>query len=255
MMKKVFLGCLIITFCLYLENVNAASLCEYSEQVELSNVASTIQTGYDIQRVIIDMEGNVVTGVSEDEVTDDSMYMFSTRSNVYVNNLTEKVYIHITSDKGLDRTYHYSDTMNGNISFDGGNFDEIVNYKVEVLSDNINCSNDLIRTIDFVTPMENQFFYLNMCSQIPDFEYCKQYVTAPFMSSDNEIRKNIEAAYLKYVNGLKEEEEEKSKGFFEKIGDFIEKNKTIVYSIVGVIVVGGALATVVIIKKRRSRLL
>lgn len=218
-------------------------------------MASTIQTGYNVQQVVSDLEGNIVSGVSEEEVTEYSGYLFLTRLSVYINNLTEDVYVRVSSDNGFNETYHYGDTVNGNISFDGGDLSSIINYKVEVLSDKANCSGEVVRTIDFVTPMENDYSHYGDCQAIPDFEYCKQYITVPFLASDNEISQSIDNAYHKYLNSQQEEEEEKNKGFFEKVGDFIEKNKTIIFSIVGVIIVSGVLATIVIVKKRRSRLL
>jgi len=255
MMKKIVLGCLISTFLFSFQRVNAASTCEYSEQVELSNIVSTIQAGYDISDVVMDMNGNVASGVNVEDVTEYSDYFLLKRLNVHVNNMTDDVYIKVTSDHGFDRTYHFSDVIDGNISFDGGDLSEIINYKAEIFSNKANCKDELIRSIDFVTPMKNSYAFYGECEAIPNFEYCQPYITVPFLVSDSNIAQSISNAYIKHLDNMKEEEEEKNKGFFEKIGDFLVKNKIAIYSILGVMVVAGVLVTIIIIKKRRGRVL
>lgn len=255
MLKKVILSCFTLMFCFTIQNVKAASTCSYEEQVELNNLASTVKTGYEIKRVVTDMDGNILSNIKEEEVTEDSAYVLSTRLQVYVTNITNDIYIKITSDKGLDKTYKFSDTNNGEVNFDGGDLTEIVNYQVTVYSNKEHCSDELYRTIDFVTPMKNPYSSFTDCEAIPNYEYCQQYITTPFLATEYEIQSSIDKEYQKTIQQKKEEEVQKEKSFFEKLQDFYNKNKIILYSILGVVVIAGVLTTIVILKKRRSRIL
>lgn len=237
-----------------MKNVNAASTCDYKDQVELSNVASTVQTGYEIKKVVMDENENVLDADPDSVLFGSDFFIVSTL-NAYVNNLTSNIYVKITNDEGFEQTYHYADTNNGNISFIRKDLSKTANYKVEVFSDKVECNGELLRTIEFVTPMKNEYAFYTDCEAIPNFEYCRQYITTPFLASDTEITSRITEEYQKYMDSLKKEEEEKNKTFFEKVGDFFKKNQIIIYSILGIVVVVGALTTVVIIKKRRSRVL
>lgn len=255
MVKKIISWCVVLTFFLFMTKVSAASTCDYSMQVELSNVASTIRANYAIEQKVMDMQGNVKEGVSIDEVTEDSDYFLLSRVMVHLYNLTDDVYVTMTSDKGFNKTYYYSDTQNGEVSFDGGDLTEIVNYRIVIYSNKEECLGEEIRTIEFVTPMKNSYAFRTDCEAIPNFEYCQAYITAPFMASDSDITGSIDKAYQKYMNEQKEEEEWKNKTFFEKLEEIFQKNKVIIYLIFGVVIVIGALTTVVMIKKRRSRVL
>lgn len=254
MIKRMISGCLVFAFCFFVRNVNAASTCDYKDQVELSNVASTIKTGYEIKKVVMDENENILDADPDSVLFGSDFFIVSTLHG-YVHNLTQDVYVKITNDEGFEKIYHYSDTDHGNISFVRKDLSKIARYKVEVFSDKVECRDELLRTIDFVTPMKNEYAFFTDCEAIPDFEYCKQYISTPFLASDSEITSQISKAYQKYVDGLKEEEEEKNKSFFEKVGDFFRRNQVIIYSVLGIIIVVGALTTVVIIKKRRSRVL
>lgn len=254
-MKKIISRCLLLTFLCFIPSVRAASTCDYSEQVELSGIASTVKADYAVTQKVMDMQGNVAEGVSEDDVTEDSNYFLLSRITVHLSNLTEDVYVTITNDKDMNRTFYYSDTNNGEVSFDGGDLSEVINYKITIYSNKDQCKGESLRTIDFVTPMKNSYAFYGDCEVIPNFEYCQAYITAPFMASDMEITQSISNAYQKYLNQREKEEEEQNKNFFEKLEDFYQKNKVVIYSILGVVIVIGALTTVVIVRKRRSRIL
>lgn len=256
MKKKILSVCLSLTLLLSFQSVHAASTCNYQEQVELSNIASTIKSNYEIQRVIRNNQDEIVSDVDiETAMEQNSDYYIDYVLNVHVLNLTEDVYVNISSSVGMNQTYYYQDTSNGEISFDGGKLNEIITYKITVFSNKLTCPGESLRTIEFVTPMRNIRAYSNDCSSIPDFEYCKEYITAPFLASDIEIEQSIASAYERYQKNLQTEEEEKNKSFFEKLEDFLKENKMIIGSVIGIVIILGALTIIVVINKRRSRVL
>ncbi len=250
------MGCLILSFFFGIKLTNAVSTCGYDEQVELSNVASTIQANYEVKSVVLNGDMEVVDGIPLEEARkEDSEYFEGKLMSVYITNITDKVYIQITNDKGMNKTYQYSDTNNGTIIFDGGDMNQIINYNITVLSNHRNCYGEVLRKISLTTPMVNYRAYSYLCQPIPNFEYCREYITAPFMASDTEIENVLATEYEKARNKQLEEENEKNKSFWDKIGDFVSDNQTIIIAVVVVIVIIGALLTIVIIKKRRSRVL
>lgn len=253
MVKKIISRCLIFMACFNVLQVSAASTCDYSTQVELSNIASTVKADYEIKQVVIDINGNIREDKTIDDTAVDEELAISKVLKVHINNITNDIYVKVISDR-IDRTYHFSETTNGEIVFDGGDLTSIVNYKVEVYSNKDACKDDLLRTINFVTPKENLYAGYSGCQAIPNFGYCQEYITTDFRVSDEEIQNQISSEYAKYLENEKKEEE-KNATFLEKLENFFEKNKIVILSIITIVVVAGAFAIVVILKKRRSRIL
>ena len=247
--------CFTLLLCLSLRSVNA-STCDYSEQVELSNIASTVQAKYEIKEVAIDNAGNIRNDISKEEIADEnSEYLPMDIVEVNILNITQDIYVNVTNDQGFDKTYYYEDTNNGQIIINGGDLTQILRYKITIFSNKEKCLGESIRTVDVVTPMINPIAMDLMCMSIPDFTYCQEYITSSFLVSDDEIYNSVAKAYDEYLKKQQKTEEENNKNFIEKIGEFIKKNKTIIIIVtIGVIVIG-AIVTFVIIRYRRNRLL
>lgn len=222
-------------------------------------MASTVQAKTSIEKKIMNVNGTVEENMDISEIGDDNdadnPYYLAMRAKVLISNITDDIYIRVVGDNGINRTYYYSDTENGNISFDSGDTSSVIKYTITIYSNRVECPSEELRTINLVVPMQNPYSLYSTCASIPDYAYCQEFIEAPFLASESEIANSISQEYQKYVNNLKEEEEEKNKTFFEKIGDFFKKYQVIIYSIIGIVIVVGALTTVVIIKRRRSRVL
>jgi len=260
MMKKVVSGCIVFMLLFCLENVTAASTCDYSEQVELNNAASAIQVNYEVHKTLMDPDGNVVSEeeaqkyLSESLIGDDT-YAYFTNMQIHVLNMSENIYLSIKGDNGFEKTYYYVDTDQGTLSIDGGDLSKIINYEINIYSNSDRCRGDFLRKTTLVTPMINEYHNTTGCFYLPNYEYCQEYITSPFYATDIEIVSKIDDEYTKYLDSLQQEEEEKNKSFWEKLGDFFQEHKTIILSIVVVVIIGGALTTIVIVKNRRSRIL
>jgi len=100
MIKRMISGCLVFAFCFFVRNVNAASTCDYKDQVELSNVASTIKTGYEIKKVVMDENENILDADPDSVLFGSDFFIVSTLHG-YVHNLTQDVYVKITNDEGF----------------------------------------------------------------------------------------------------------------------------------------------------------
>lgn len=258
MMKKIVSGCLLFVALVSIQNVNAASTCDYSEQVELNNIASTVKGYYTIEKKVMNVNGNVEEGIdpNDSRIEDvDSAYYVQTVANVSINNLTSDIYMVVTNNKGFSNTYHYDNTLNGEVSIFAGELNEVVTYTVTIYSNRSNCPDEELRKMEIVVPMRNEYALSSMCARIPDYEYCKEYIVAPFLADSSTITNSISKEYEKYSKDLQEQEEKQNQSFFEKIEEFIKENKIIIYSVLGIIIIAGVIVTIVILKKKRSRVL
>lgn len=255
MMKKIIFSCLTFLFCFTFQDVFAASTCDYSEQVELNSIASTINTKYSIERKLVNNDGTVEENLNVDDVTVDmdSPYSIEEIATFSIYNLTNDVYVTISSNRDFYKTYHYEDTNNGEITILAGDVSEIQHYRIEVFSNKAACLGESLRVIEEVIPMKNDYSAYEICGAIPSYTYCQEYIKAPFLASDSEIMEGIRKEYEKQQQ--EKEEENENTSFIEKVKDFIEKNKIAIYSIIGIIIVFGVVITIVILKKKRSRIL
>ncbi len=255
MRKRIISGCLTILAFFGFVLVTSASTCEYSEQVELSRIAASIEANYEIKEITVDENGNIVDPTPEELDANPEGYMAYQELRVYALNITDKVYLEIRGDDGYNQTIHYRDTNNGVMEFDGGDFSKVIHYTITVLSDSNNCPGDKLRTISVTTPMRNTFANQGGCVYIPSYQYCQEYITAPFLASNEEILNRINTESENYRNSIQQQKYERDKTFWEKTTDFLKKNATIIITVVVVLVAIGALVAIVIIRKQRSRLI
>lgn len=257
MKKKLILATGVLVFLLPFSVVKAAT-CDYSEQVELNNIAGTVKANYEIKDIVTDYDGNPVSGIDPKDVTADSENLTVIKA-IYLNilNVTDDIYFRIKSDQDLDKTYYFNDLENGSLILNSGMLEKIINYQIIIYSNRANCSGTELRKIDIVTPKENPYSKMSMCQDLKSLDYCKEYITAPFYQSDSEIQNTIQNKFTeqKQKEQIKKDEEEKKIGFWEKIKDFIVTNKIYFFLAIGIIAIIGVVAIVIVIKKRRSRVL
>lgn len=249
-MKKVISGCLTFIFCMsFLQNINAASTCDYSEQVELQNIAANVKYSYEA--------GSRETDefVDIDSIGDpNGAYLVERFVEITLLNITEQIYVTVQTSPSDVKTYRYSDTDNGILHIKKENLDSIVEYKILVYSNHSHCQGDLLRTINLVTPKYNDYSEYGYCDELPNLFYCQEFITTEITTNPIDVQKEI---YRQYQLVQKQEEEQKNEelSFWTKIGNFIKEHAVIIGIIVGVLVIIGVAATVIAIRKRRSRVL
>jgi hypothetical protein len=167
----------------------------------------------------------------------------------------------VTSNMYVNVEYSGRNVSNGHMRFDYRDIGpdksitinqlavkDMVTYTVSVYSDYNNCYGDLIRTIRLTVPMFNTYSQSSACNGIPDYYLCKEYVTfdidsSTFYTNIDSYRKNLEA-YEGEDPDIKDNNTPVS-----KTATAISRYK---YLIVGIIVVIGVLATIYIIKRKKS---
>lgn len=250
---------LVLAFFMSLKVANAASTCDYSEQVNLSSAASVVQANYEIVTDIVYVSTGLPApdDVTEEDVSFDSDYALSQKINVFLLNLSDDVYVEVKNNLGFNETYTYANTDSGKIMFFSGDLSDILTFTFTIYSNSSNCKGESLRTLSLTTPKYNTFSDYNACDLIPDFSYCQEFITTPFYATEQEISGYIFDEFYKKQEELKQEkqETESKKSFFDKVKDFLNQYRYWFIGIFVIIVFVGVATTVIILKKRRSRII
>lgn len=250
-MKKVISGCLTFLFCMsFVQNVMAASTCDYSEQVELQNVAANVKATYEANVRQTDEFADI------DSINDpNGAYIVENYVDITVLNITEQIYVTVQKGNSTEvKTYHYGDTSNGTLRFSKDNLDEIVEYKILIYSDHDHCRGDLLRTISLLTPKYNEYSEYGFCDALSNLFYCQQFITTEITTDAVEIEKEMLRQYQLFQK-QEEEQQHEELGFWKKVMNFLQDHVLIIGIVLTVIIIVGVSATVIVVKKRRSRVL
>ena len=236
--KKLLIG-LLILFLFTIVKVDALS-CDYEERAKLNNEVKNIKVNYEVKEKELPKGVNV-----PDEYIGTDYVVKEEYFQINILNLTENEVVKVTNDKNKNViTIKYSDTTDGNYSFDWDDLSAITKLSFEVLTSNkTGCSDESIKTLTLQLPRYNSYSQSNVCETMPDYYLCQKYVTYDYVdysSFSNSIAKE---------QTKRDEEKQKSNS---GIWDFFKNNKNVIIigGIVVVVLVGG---TIVYIKIRRGR--
>ena len=230
--KKKWL-CLLLMLCFGITRVSAA--CDNDKLVELSRQANNIKANYEIIEEEYELEDYDV----EELEVGTGIYL-ANYVHLNVHNITKDIYVKISDDSGeYEEEIHYSDTEDGTYSLRIDEGSIIRHFSINVYSENP-CTVDLLRKIEVITPMKNEYHYLPACEGSEAF-YCQEWVNVEVTLSSAEIME-------KEIKRFKEHEE------VQEEPDFWEKNKNILITgtiiVFGVAIVGVGFA---MIKRKRSK--
>lgn len=244
-MKKSLMGVILASVILFgPNNVLASSSCSYSEQAELNNISANVKATYEIEEI------KTETLPDPDDI-DDVIEIYEKKVKVNILNVTDEIYIKVTNNQNDETLMFYSrDARNGIISFYQNQVDTIVNYTIEVYANKYKCAGELYKKLTLTTPMYNDYSELEACSNNPDFYYCQEYITTSQISYSEFFEK-----VQKYEKKEEEKKQEQENSFWENLKEFYRDNKIVINVIGTIVVIGGVTATVILVKKRRSRVL
>lgn len=233
--------------------VKAASSCSYSEQAELNEIVSHVNANYEV--VEVSMGEYYDVDHFGDEGYETVKEHFVKGFNIHILNITEDIYVKVSNNVNAEvKTYHYKDTQDGIATFQTLDNERLVTYTIEVYSNKYSCAGEMYRKFTLTTPLYNNYAERPQCEGNEEFYYCQEFINSENITFNEFIDKFSEF----YAQKQEEEEkrlEEENKSFLDKMKDFYNHNKIVIYSIGGVIVVMGVATAVVLIKKRRSRVL
>jgi len=157
----------IITFLflmfIYTIQVEAASLCTYSESNELNSKAANVKVFYEIVKEEVESE----------------MFYLKKYFKITIANVTKDFYVEVENDNN-NELYRYThlNATDGIITFNWENLDDITNFTFKVYSsDNTSCPDERYKTLYLTTPRFNDFYNRMVCLENPDFYMCQEFVT------------------------------------------------------------------------------
>ncbi len=243
MKKKLKLLAIIPTFLLF-TSVASASKCEYSELSQINKEAAGVKVTYEeVNELINDPTSE---GGSDLEYEYD---MYDTYFKVTISNLTNDLYVKvINSADNSTKEFSGADAKDGIVSFNWKDLNTIANLTIKVYTNsNTSCPDEEVLVNYLTLPMRNEYYTWVGCTNNPDASICKKYVTSEV--TYEAYQKLATKQTKKTAEEIKEENEGNS------VSRFIKKNKKGFIIGGSIIIVMGVVATVVVIRKRRSRLI
>ena len=245
-MKKVLF---ILSFILGGFYINTyADACKGSELTKLQSIASNIKVNYEVKNEKQSVAYDPETMEREPDV---DIEFEVEKLAITVYNITNDIYIVQKDDKtNEEKKIYYSDTNNGNYTFETNNITEYVNYSFEIYSNLNTCDTTLIKTINFKKPKLNPNSVYQICVENPDVPACQKYITADIGVKESELTEYVN----NYINGNNGTvTTTKSSSNNNSDNNFLKDNLVYII-IVGGVIVGGSIVAYVVINKKRSAL-
>lgn len=241
------------------------SKCDSKEIQELYNLANKIKFTYDYELVEIGTGINVMTGEREPI----KGYVF----NIELNNLTDDVYFTIKNDNAWTEkeivTIKPDQYKKGKYTYQTEYTDDMVTYTMQVYSNKGDCIGEMFRKFTFETPIYNRIAKMDICTEFPEFEYCKLFINKDVPSMDQFYealykyidKEDIDISESKYLQAVPEKDQngniipttkKPSKPTDDKKDKDNKSNIGLYVGIIGGIIAVGAIVTVVIIKRKRN---
>lgn len=211
--------------------------CTAKQLSELRQLASNIKVTYIPKTEVVK---------SDYEDVEVGATSYTTRYlDIKIYNMSPGLYIQASNDVGYEQTVSYDEiASDGTITFRQESLDQKINYVFTVNSSLYGCETNVLRRIKLTLPLYNAYSQLDICTEIPDYYLCQEYVTQKVNGSTFYDKVDAYKAKLELQG---EEIEENNTNVVNKVFAGASKFK---YLIVGVIVVLGVVITVFIIKKK-----
>ena len=161
--------------------------CDNNTRLEINTAASKVTMDYNLETVVVDMDGNVHKEINPNdiEVSEASEFAYHDQLTLRIFNVTDKIYVVLRSEEeNLNQEYHFNDLENGSLTYEIPDNLSIRHFKLTIYSDVSECINEELRVIDVTTPMYNKFADLEICEN-NNANYCKKYVTTEVDITDD----------------------------------------------------------------------
>ncbi len=234
-MKKILL--ILTTIFFFNISLVFAETCSLSEKNELSAYASNVKAGYTV----------------ESKLNNDNDEYFVI--NIYINNLTEKIYAEMQNiANGTIDKYYYSEANKGNINFPQNDNFEVYKYEIKIYANSGLCNGKLLKSMNIETSRFNPYYKYPSCKDIPEYILCQPFYNFNLGYDDFITRTaNYKASLL--AKKTNKENKNDSVTIKSKILSFFEDNKVIT-SFIAVLIIGGiGYGVFIVVKKKGKRLI
>ncbi len=228
--------------------VFAESACNYEEQVEINNIVANVNATYEAVEIYNGKTFDIDNRNEDGSIPEVDSYIKG--FNINIMNITDDIYVVVSNNKNSDvKTFYYRDTNEGEATFQVKDALSLVTYTIEIHSNKYSCVGELFRKFTITTPIYNAYSESVACKDNSGFYYCQEYISSENISV-NEFTKQVQEYQIKKQE---EQEKENKKGFDLK--EFFKNNKFTIITISGIVVIAGVATTVILLKKKRSRVL
>lgn len=212
--------------------------CTAMQLGELREIASNVKVTYVVKTKVENTGEDIETGATS----------YTARYvDVKVYNMHSKIYLDVKNDINFSTVASVANlAKDGTLTFRQNMIDKKVNYEFKVMSDEYGCHGKVLRTIKLSLPIYNSYSELEICSEIPEYYLCQEFVTSPVDGATFYDKVDAYKAKLLEQGG---DGQEDNTGTINKTFASASKYK---YLIVGIIVALGVVITVVIIKRKEN---
>ena len=220
---------LIIFVCTLTFKVDA-STCSDSKIMELSSLANNVNVSYE----------------KHDKSFDDANEETYPEFYVTIYNLDENLNVLLTREDTKKSLYVNSNMKytDGVIYVPTGYATSVKNIMVKIRSNDSNCLNEVLKTVNITLPMYNEFSKYDICSDNPNFAMCQEYSTVDY--NDVTIENFVKSA--KEYQEQRLEEEKNNSSLFYTISSIFTKYGWYVFG--GIILIAGAIVLYYYIRKK-----
>ena len=231
---------MVVSIFLFTNTVFAAEqkTCTAMQLGELRELASNIKVTYMPKTIVVPIEEDVETGATSYTAKYIDIKVYNMHSKLYIEAKNNEEYSKVASVADLGK--------DGTITFRQNMVDRKINYEFKIMSDEYGCQNQVLRTIKLSLPIYNSYSQLEICSEIPEYYLCQEFVTSPVDGATFYEKVDAYKAKLLEQGG---NEQTDNTGTINKTFANASKYK---YLIVGVIVALGVVITVLIIKRKEN---
>ena len=240
--NNIFIYTLIVLICFVTAiGIVKAEECTLVEKNELKSKASNIRINY-------------ITGTKDVEGKDydgSTVSAISRYIDIKIFNITSDLFVRIKSsgdnvnieEKLMD--YHNMGP-DGSITIRIPALDVVSDYTFEIFSYSTNCRGEVLRTIRLTIPKYNSYSQLEACKDNKDFYLCQEYITFN-IDKDN---------FYKQIDEYKEKGGANADVLINEanaLNKIVNPNSKLRFVVVGLLLVGGIIATYFIVKKNRKK--
>lgn len=225
-MRKIFL---VVTM-LFIFNLGAkANTCDSKEVKRLTELANRVKVNYEYEKTNLpDYNG---------------LKVYDEKLNISIYNVVEDIYIIMTNNvNDEEEVILNSDTDEGKYTLVSRDFYNIVEYNINIYARKDACKSRKLKTIKFIKPKRNQNFLHEACKGNENIPVCNEFITKNPVVDTLGLSEYIENYKKGKITSTTTKSNNKS--------DFNIKDYQNYIIIGSLVVVGGAVALIIIKKKR-----
>jgi len=242
---------IILIFILFIcSSTNVYAECDFTETNRLNSLAVNVKASYEHFEVEY-KSYTPLDGATQEEIENYVVKVLNFK--IHIANITKELYVTVTDSVTKNtKTYNYSDTKNGEITFIQDDLTQVYNYTINIYSSNeTNCPDTKLYTMYLQTPYFNRLSEYELCEGIEEFYLCHEFLNVKSVSLDE--FESLSRSYRNNKIDKNGEKTEQEKTENNSISNFLKNHKILVVILSVVIIIVIILLIILIAKKNRGK--